>query len=57
MRYDRKTRMVTREHKGKALRIHLSEVPPLMFWNWIQTKHAHKGMFEDYCDAIKRAKE
>jgi hypothetical protein len=54
MRYDRKTGIVIRERKGKMYPIHLRDVPPLIFWNWIQTKHAHKGMFEDYYEAIKR---
>jgi hypothetical protein len=53
MKYDRETKIVTREHKGKMRPIHLSDVPPLTFWNWIQTKHAHKGMFEDYCEALR----
>jgi len=57
MKYDRYTGIVTRRHKGKIRSIHLRNVPPIVFWNWIQAKYVHKGMFEDYCAALRETKD
>ena len=55
MKYDRKTKTVIRERKGISIKMRLSDVEPIVFWNWIKTENIHKGMFEDYITSQRNA--
>jgi hypothetical protein len=48
--YSRAERMVS---TGKR-RWELRAVPPAVMYEWVREDRVFKGLFEDYCDAIKR---
>jgi hypothetical protein len=48
--YDRAERTIS---TGKR-KWDLHAVPPAVMYGWVREDRVFKGLFEDYCDAIKR---